>query len=103
ETLDGLSGSDLEDPSRVGKELGFPDLDDPAEPKGHRILAHVGRLPESVRDEIIRSFGSVSKLLSADEEQLIKVEGVGETRARQLRSYFDRLQSSVQEWEPVLD
>lgn len=103
ETLDGLSGSDLEDPSRVGKELGFPDLDDPAEPRGHRVLSQVGRLPDSVRDEIIRHFGSVSRLLRADEEQLLAVEGVGETRARQLRRFFDRLQSSAQEWEAVLD
>ncbi|HEX9761932.1 MAG TPA: DNA integrity scanning diadenylate cyclase DisA [Acidimicrobiia bacterium] len=103
EILDGLSGSDLEDPSRVGKELGFPDLDDPAEPRGHRVLSQVGRLPESVRDEIIRQFGSVSKLLKADEDQLVSVEGVGETRARQLLAFFQRLQASAQEWETVLD
>jgi diadenylate cyclase len=103
EALDGLSGSDLEDPSRVGKELGFPDLDDPAEPRGHRVLSHVGRLPETVRDEIIHKFGTVSKLLKTDEEQLVSVEGVGETRARQLLAFFDRLQASAQEWETVLD
>jgi diadenylate cyclase len=103
EGLDTLSGTDLEDPSRVGKELGFPDLDDPAEARGHRILSQVGRLPESVRDEIIRHFGSVSRLLRADEQQLLDVEGVGETRARQLRMFFDRLLSSAQEWEAILD
>jgi diadenylate cyclase len=103
ESLDTLSASDLEDPSRVGKELGFPDLDDPAEPRGHRVLAQVGRLPESVREEIIRQFGSVSKLLMADEAQLVSVEGVGETRARQLLAFFERLQASAQEWEAVLD
>ncbi|MCI0544567.1 MAG: DNA integrity scanning diadenylate cyclase DisA [Actinobacteria bacterium] len=103
ETLDGLSGSDLEDPSRVGKELGFPDLDDPAEPRGHRVLSQVGRLPESVREEIVRRFGSVSKLLRADEGQLVTVEGVGETRAAQLLAFFSRLQTSAQEWETFLD
>ena len=103
EALDGLSPTDLEDPSRVGKELGFPDLDDPAEPRGHRILSKVARLPESVRDEIVRDFGSVAKLLSAEESDLHRVEGVGETRAKQLRAFFDRLQSSAQEWEAVLD
>jgi diadenylate cyclase len=103
EALDGLSGSDLEDPSRVGKELGFPDLDDPAEPRGHRILSHVGRLPEAVRDEIIRRFGTAARLLDADEGQLVSVEGVGETRARQLLAFFERLKMSAQEWETVLD
>lgn len=101
--VDSISAPDLEDPSRVGKELGFPDLDDPAEARGHRILAQVGRLPESVRDEIIKGFGSVSKLLGASEDQLIRVEGVGETRAGQLRGYFDRLASMAPEWEAGLD
>ena len=103
ERLDRLGGSELEDPTQVGKELGFPDLDDPAEPRGHRMLSQMGRLPDSVREDIVRYFGSVSKLLGASEEQLISVEGVGETRASQLRAFLDRLTESAHEWEPVLD
>ncbi|HEX6947683.1 MAG TPA: DNA integrity scanning diadenylate cyclase DisA [Acidimicrobiia bacterium] len=103
ETLDTISATELEDPSRVGKELGFPELDDPAEPRGHRILSKVARLPENVRDEIVREFGSVAKLLAAGESDFLRVEGVGETRAKQLRAFFERLQSSAQEWEALLD
>jgi diadenylate cyclase len=98
-----MTGTELEDPSLVGTELGFPDLDDPAEPRGFRILSQVGRLPDSVRDDIIRRFGSVSKLLNASQADLLAVEGVGETRAGQLRAFFDRLLDSAHEWEPVLD
>ena len=103
EDLSALSASDLEDPSRVGKELGFPDLDDSADPRGYRILSQVGRLPDSVRDDIVRHFGSASRLLRSRVEELLSVEGVGETRAGQLRAYFDRLLDTVDEWEPVLD
>jgi len=103
EELGQMSGTDLEDPSRVGKEMGFPDLDDPADPRGYRLLSQVGRLPDSVRDDIVKHFGSVSQLLAADVADLLKVEGVGETRAGQLRAYFDRLLDSADEWEPVLD
>lgn len=103
ERLDELSGPDLEDPSRVGKELGFTDLDDPADARGHRLLSQVGRLPDSVREDIVRYFGSVNKLLRASEAQLIDVEGVGDTRAKQLLSFFHRLESAAHEWEPVLD
>ena len=103
EDLSAMSGTDLEDPSRVGKELGFPDLDDPAEPRGYRLLSQVGRLPDSVRDDIVRQFGSVTRLLHADVEDLLAVEGVGETRAGQLRAFFDRLLDSAEQWEPVLD
>jgi diadenylate cyclase len=103
ETVDGFTGSDIEDSAGVGKQLGFPGLDEPVEARGHRVLAQVGRLPDSVREEIVRYFGSVSKLLRASEDQLTVVEGVGETRARQLRAFFDRLQAQSHEWEPVLD
>jgi diadenylate cyclase len=103
ERLAELPGPDLEDPARVGKELGFTELDDTAEARGHRILSLVGRLPESVREDIVRYFGSVTRLLRASETQLIHVEGVGDTRAKQLLSFFHRLEAAAHEWEPVLD
>jgi diadenylate cyclase len=101
--LDELAASELEDPTRVAKELGFSDLDDPAEARGHRLLSLVGRLPEGVREDIVRHFGSVTTLLRASESQLIDVEGVGDARARQLLSFFHRLEAAAHEWEPVLD
>lgn len=101
--LDELTGSELEDSARVAKELGFSDLDDPAEARGHRLLSQVGRLPDGVRDDIVRHFGSVTRLLRASEEQLVDVEGVGETRAEQLLSFLQRLETVAHEWEPVFD
>jgi diadenylate cyclase len=98
-----LSGSELEDPARVAKELGFSDLDDPADARGHRLLALVGRLPEGVREDIVRYFGNVTRLLRASESQLIDVEGVGDARAKQLLTFFHRLEAAAHEWEPVLD
>lgn len=103
ERLEALSGSELEDGSRVAKELGFPDLDDPVEARGHRVLSQVGRLPEPVREDLVRHFGSVSRFLGATEQELVDVEGVGDTRARQLSGYFGRLEASAHEWEPGLD
>ena len=98
-----LSGPELEDAGRVGKELGFTDLDDPADARGHRLLSQVGRLPDGVREDIVRHFGSVTRLLRASEAQLTAVEGVGDTRAEQLLGFFDRLEAAAHEWEPVLD
>ena len=103
EALDELSGEDLDDSTRVAKELGFSDLDDPAEARGHRLLSQAGRLPDGVREDIVRHFGSVTRLLRASEEQLISVEGVGDTRAQQLLNFFHRLEAAAHEWEPVLD
>lgn len=101
--IEGLSVIELGDPSQVGKALGFPDLEDPAEARGHRVLSQVGRLPDSVREDIVKYFGTVSKILRASEDQLLGVEGVGDARAEQLMSFFERLQSQALEWEPILD
>lgn len=103
ERLAELSGSDLEDQALVAKEIGFSDLDDPAEARGHRLLAMAGRLPDAVREDIVRHFGTVTRLLRATEDQLIDVEGVGDTRAKQLLTFFNRLEAAAHEWEPVLD
>ena len=101
--LDVILVSDLDNAARVGRDLGFANLDDPAEARGHRILSQVGRLPDGVREDIVRYFGSVPKLLGASQSQLIAVEGVGEARALQLRTFFDRLHRSAQEWEPIVE
>lgn len=101
--LGDLPGSELEDPARVAKEIGLSDLDDPAEARGHRLLSQVERLPDSVRDDIVRHFGSVSRMLKASESQLIDVEGVGGTRAKQLSGFFHRLAKAALEWEHVFD
>ena len=90
--LQELSDAELEDPVKVGKALGFPELDDEVQPRGYRLLAKVGRLPESVRDEVIRHFrGDFGRMLRASVEQFERVEGVGRTRATQLRRYLDNL------------
>lgn len=101
EKLAELQGSDLEDLSRIGRELGFADIDDPAEPRGHRILSQAGRLPDSVRNDLVRNFKTLGRILRAHKEDLISVEGVGETRADQLLTYFERLQAMAEEWEPL--
>ncbi|MCB1247518.1 MAG: DNA integrity scanning diadenylate cyclase DisA [Acidimicrobiia bacterium] len=101
EKLTTLGGGELEDQAKLGRELGFPDVDDHAEPRGHRILSQAGRLPDSVRNDLVRHFGRLGKIFGAAREDLIAVEGVGETRADQLRSYFDRLESMADELEPL--
>lgn len=103
DSLTDLPGSDLEDLARIGREIGFPEIDDPAEPRGHRILSQAGRLPESVRNDLVRHFGNLGRILKASRDELTSVEGVGETRAGQLRSYFDRLETLADEWEPQPD
>ena len=96
-----MASHDLEDLSKIGREIGFPDIDDPAEPRGHRILSQAGRLPDGVRHDLVKHFRHLARILNADREALISVEGVGETRADQLRAYFDRLSALADELDPL--
>lgn len=98
-----LTGGDLEDPSKVGKAVGLPDLDDTAIPRGFRLLAKVGRLPDHVREELVAHFRGFDRLLNAGLGELEEVEGIGAARAAQLRTFFDRLQLAAESWDPDLD
>lgn len=98
-----LTGADLEDPSKVGKAVGIADLDDTAIPRGFRLLAKVGRLPDHVREELVSHFRGFGRLLNADIGELEEVEGIGAARAAQLRTFFDRLQLAAESWDPDLD
>jgi diadenylate cyclase len=81
----------LTHPERVAAALGFEHLDTPVKPPGFRLLAQVPRLPESVREQVAQHFQDLQKMLDASVDQLAEVAGIGQTRALELRRFFDRL------------
>ncbi len=85
-----LSAAELADPHQVAGVLGLGHPDTEVAPRGYRLLASVPRLPESVRDAIRRHFAGFDELINADVSALVSVEGIGESRAIQLRRLFDR-------------
>jgi diadenylate cyclase len=89
--LDELAPEDLYHTATVGAALGLTPLDEEGNPRGARALARIPRLPVAVRDGLIRRFGSLRKLLAASVEELSSVEGVGTVRAKQIKTYLDRL------------
>jgi diadenylate cyclase len=92
--LASVATDDLYEPGHVAAVLKFGTLDATARPRGVRALAGVPRLPESVKDALIRSFRDFQRLLDASVDDLDEVEGVGRARALQLRSYLDRLRQA---------
>ncbi len=70
------------------------DLDASVEPRGHRLLSKVPRLPESVIDAIVEQMGSLQKIMRATIPDLVNVEGVGENRARAIKEGLARLAES---------
>ena len=99
ERLDSLGITDLYDAPRVASEVDLTPLDGTVRPRGLRVLERVPRLPEPVRDALLAHFSDFHEMLRAPQPELAQVEGVGRHRARQLRSYFDRLLESTDLWE----
>jgi diadenylate cyclase len=95
--LEGLNATELVDVNAVARSLGLGSnehLDNPAAPRGYRLLARVPRLPGTVVERLVDHFGGLQKLLSASIDDLQAVEGVGELRARSVREGLSRLAES---------
>ncbi|TCJ16235.1 DNA integrity scanning protein DisA [Rubrobacter taiwanensis] len=87
--LRGLSPEQLSESSEITQILGYGPVEQTDEfilkPRGYRQLIRVPRLPERVAERIVHQFGSLGRLMEADEEELDDVEGVGQARARAIR------------------
>ncbi len=96
--LDALSATELLELMVIARLMGFPAtaeaLDAPVSPRGYRLLAKVPRLPHAVMHRLVEHFGNLQKLLAASIEDLLAVDGVGETRARSVREGLSRLAES---------
>ena len=69
-------------------------LDSAASPRGFRLLSKVPRLPPTIIDRLVDHFDSLQRLLAANLEDLMDVDGVGEGRARAVREGLSRLAES---------
>jgi len=90
--------SDLHDVHAITGALGFEHPETSTRPRGYGLLSHVPRLPSSVRESIVRHFRDFQRMLRASVDELVQVEGVGPSRAEQLRHYFDRATDPL--WDP---
>lgn len=70
-------------------------LENPASPRGYRLLRKIPRLPMPVVDNLVAEFGSLQRTLRASIEELDDVEGIGEVRARAIKEGLRRLREQV--------
>ncbi|MEP7035966.1 MAG: DNA integrity scanning protein DisA, partial [Actinomycetota bacterium] len=78
----------------VGFSIGGDALDTAVSPRGYRLLSKVPRLPGAIVERLVDHFEGLQKLLAANLEDLMAVEGVGEGRARAVREGLSRLAES---------
>jgi diadenylate cyclase len=95
-TLSHLPHQDVLDFGRLAEMLGYDrkmnTLDFPVAPRGYRVLGRIPRLPRLVVQKIIHEFGGLEEVLAASDADLEAVEGVGPTRAKDIREGLRRLQ-----------
>jgi len=95
-TIAKLPHQDVLDFGRLAELLGYDrkmnTLDFPVSPRGYRVLGRIPRLPKLVVQKIIREFGGLEEMLAASDADLEAVDGVGPSRAKEIRQGLRRLQ-----------
>lgn len=93
-----LSSEDLLDLEQIARELGYtekPLIDTLVSPKGYRIVNKVPRIPSSVIENLVKHFNKLKYVLEAGTEELDKVEGIGEARAKAIKNGLRRIREQV--------
>jgi diadenylate cyclase len=76
--------------------LGYPrtvnPLDHSVAPRGFRVLSHIPRLPQAVIERVVADLDGLEAVVRASQRELEAVDGVGPSRAREIREGLRRLQ-----------
>ena len=96
--LANVDSTALLDLCEAARAIGFTGsvdtLDTPVSPRGYRMLSNVPRLPQTIVERLVDHFGTLQRLLAAGVDDLMAIEGVGESRARTVREGMSRLAES---------
>ena len=84
------------DSNTIAKLLGYEVFENYEEiavyPRGYRILSKIPRMPNTIVNNLVKSFKSFQHILAADIQKLDEVEGIGEVRARTIKQSLRRMQ-----------
>jgi len=96
EEIKKLAYDELMISERIAKLLGYEDFDSYDEvavyTRGYRVLNKIPRMPSNIVENLVKSFKSFQHILDADLQQLDDVDGIGEIRARTIKSSLKRMQ-----------
>ena len=96
EQLSKLGYEELMKEQTIAKFLGYESFENFEElavyPKGYRILNKVPRMPNSIVENLVKSFKSFQHILIAEINDLVQVDGIGEVRARTIKQTLKKMQ-----------
>ena len=70
-------------------------LDSQVSPRGYRMLHKLPRIPLPIIENLVETFGLLGNILRATIEELDEVEGIGEVRARSIKSGLKRMHEQL--------
>ncbi|ADL53428.1 DNA integrity scanning diadenylate cyclase DisA [Clostridium cellulovorans] len=94
ESFQQLDDDEILELDMIAKVLGYPELplmDTLISPRGYRMTNKIPRLPIAVINNLVNSFDNFQEILKASIEDLDKVEGIGEARAKAIKNGLRRL------------
>ena len=96
EQLSKLEYEELMNISTIAKILGFETSENFEElavyTKGYRILDKIPRMPSTIIENLVKSFKSFQHILMAEINDLDKVDGIGEVRAKTIKQSLKKMQ-----------
>ncbi len=99
EIIGSWPAEDILDLSLIARALGYPGsasiLEQHVYPRGYRILEKIPRLPLPVIVNLVKTFGTLNKIMIATIEELDEVEGIGEVRARSIKDGLNRYREQI--------
>ena len=106
DTLNNIKYEDLLKENNIAKALGYDLLENyediTVEPRGYRILSKIPRVPNNTVENLVNTFNSFKSILYADTGDLVKVEGIGEIRAQNIKTSLNRMKDQFV-FENILD
>lgn len=96
--IQSMSSEELINLDQISKILGYtgvPLVDTFISPRGYRMLHRIPRIPSNVIENLVKNFKELKAVMEASYEQLDKVEGIGEARAKAIKNGLRRLKEQV--------
>ncbi|MPM47523.1 DNA integrity scanning protein DisA [bioreactor metagenome] len=93
-----MSSEDLLNLDIISKFLGYvgvPLVDTLISPRGYRMLNKIPRIPANVIENLVKNFQELKAVMEASYDQLDKVEGIGEARAKAIKNGLRRLREQI--------
>lgn len=93
--LSSLHSEELLSLPRIGEIMGYDEeidvLEQHVSPRGFRMLRKIPRLPKAVIANLVTRYGRLDEIMKATVDQLAAVDGVGSSRAHDIKEGFLRL------------